>query len=190
MNGVSDHWAISIEPRNRERSIKLASELTGEEGMVDATSWVQVFMIASKPADSTTGLYGSLAPSRNVNPAEMFAETKSGQGFRDSESRIGSPGRAREKDRGIRKNNKIFNSATYVAVCSVLLAVAGGGGYYSRYPASTWLHLLGVALVLTVLVLACALLSGAIDIRGVIGGPPIKERRAHKRTPDDSSGIR
>ena len=32
VNGVHDHWAISIEPKNREKPFKLASELTGEEG--------------------------------------------------------------------------------------------------------------------------------------------------------------
>lgn len=32
VNGVNDHWAFSIEPKNIERSFKLASELTGEEG--------------------------------------------------------------------------------------------------------------------------------------------------------------
>ncbi len=58
VNGVHDHWAISIEPRNKERAFKLASELTGEEGMVDATSWVQVFMIAARPAESSFGLHG------------------------------------------------------------------------------------------------------------------------------------
>ena len=33
VNGVHDHWAISIEPKNREKPFKLASELTGEEGI-------------------------------------------------------------------------------------------------------------------------------------------------------------
>jgi len=32
VNGVNDHWAFSVEPKNVERSFKLASELTGEEG--------------------------------------------------------------------------------------------------------------------------------------------------------------
>jgi hypothetical protein len=45
-------------------------------GMVDATSWVQAFMIASKPAESSSGLYGSLAPARNVNPAEVGYDSR------------------------------------------------------------------------------------------------------------------
>jgi len=39
--------------------------------MVDATSWVQALNIASKPADSATGLYGNLPPGRNVNPVDI-----------------------------------------------------------------------------------------------------------------------
>ena len=40
------------------------------KGMVDATSWVQAVSIASKPADSATGLYGYL-PVKNMNPGDM-----------------------------------------------------------------------------------------------------------------------
>ena len=44
--------------RNPDKTFRLASELTGMEGMVEANTWEQVFSIATKPV----GLDPSLAP--------------------------------------------------------------------------------------------------------------------------------
>lgn len=49
INGAPDHWMLTVEPHHRykEKAFKLASELTGEDGMMEAYTWVQVFQIAS-----------------------------------------------------------------------------------------------------------------------------------------------
>lgn len=49
INGTPDHWMLTVEPHHRykEKAFKLASELTGEDGMMEAYTWVQVFQLAS-----------------------------------------------------------------------------------------------------------------------------------------------
>jgi hypothetical protein len=49
-----------VEPKQKEKSFKLASELTGEEGMVEADTWVKVlqccYLIVSNSMMSRHGL--------------------------------------------------------------------------------------------------------------------------------------
>ena len=45
--------------------------------VIKISSSPQVFMIASRPADSSTGINGYLPPSRSVNPADI-AGTETG----------------------------------------------------------------------------------------------------------------
>ena len=46
VNGIKDHWMVQCELKDRTQVFKVASEKTGDEGEVDASTWVQVFQMA------------------------------------------------------------------------------------------------------------------------------------------------
>eukprot|EP01036_Dinobryon_divergens_P030338 gene30338-39567_t len=51
VNGMGEYWGLSIETKYKEQKLfRLASELTGVEGSVEASSWETVFREASKVA--------------------------------------------------------------------------------------------------------------------------------------------
>lgn len=70
-----------LEPRQHEKCLKLASELTGEDGQQDAESWYMAFDIASKPAAQAHALLSGtqMLPSSAdpLDAAQMVLRSKS-----------------------------------------------------------------------------------------------------------------
>eukprot|EP01034_Spumella_vulgaris_P021606 gene21607-27645_t len=48
VNGVGEHWGLLVKTKNPDKTFRLASEMSGMEGMVETTTWEQVFNIATK----------------------------------------------------------------------------------------------------------------------------------------------
>ena len=161
VNGVNDHWSISIEPRNRERAFRLASEFTGEEGMVDATSWVQVFMIAARPADSSSGLYGSLPPPRNVNPSDGNTSSL----HTSDRGSIASMKSSRDKERVIRKNTDLVHTAIAVSVISIMIGAFVGEGFQSIFPSSSMITKTGIIALVACICFLSSFFLGLFDYR-------------------------
>eukprot|EP01038_Epipyxis_sp_PR26KG_P005575 gene5575-7700_t len=56
VNGIGEYWGITVDTKMRDKTLRLASEFTGDEGMVDAHTWEQVFKEASKEIESNNTL--------------------------------------------------------------------------------------------------------------------------------------
>ena len=162
VNGVNDHWSISIEPRNRERAFRLASELTGEEGMVDATSWVQVFMTAARPADSASGLHGSLPLPRSVNPSDVVDSSITSRGTVPT-----LPGKSvlRDKERTIRKNTDLVPTAVVISIFSVIIGWLVGNGVQVYIPSTSLVSTFGVILFTACICFLSSYFLGLFDYR-------------------------
>jgi hypothetical protein len=82
INGAPDHWMLTVEPHHRykEKAFKLASELTGEDGMMEAYTWVQVFQIASHHSEhmplSPLGIKKSSSNDLNQNDDQKIDERR------------------------------------------------------------------------------------------------------------------
>lgn len=82
INGSPDHWMLTVEPHHRykEKAFKLASELTGEDGMMEAYTWVQVFQIASHHSEhmplSPLGIKKSSSNDLKENDDKTLVEEK------------------------------------------------------------------------------------------------------------------
>mmetsp|Transcript_17816 Transcript_17816/g.24447 ORF Transcript_17816/g.24447 Transcript_17816/m.24447 type:complete len:321 (+) Transcript_17816:153-1115(+) len=90
VNGVGEYWGLVIETKQKEKMFRLASELTGMEGKVEASSWETVFREASK----SDGAELSLSVSNDLNPLRLSnrierrslnLDTSSSQNHRQSE---------------------------------------------------------------------------------------------------------
>lgn len=133
VNGVSDHWGWIVEPhaRYREKSFRLASELMGDDGQIDAYTWVQVFEIATsthkynKMNSNGTNhyLYGNNAVDRLDN---HHLTTEIGAAFDDSISTVEPK----------RKSDKTTTLSVYVCIS---FAIALMLAYY-LYSAYTSVH--------------------------------------------------
>lgn len=56
----------------------LASEMTGDQGMVETSTWVQVFLMASRPSSSSNNdTNDSEAPSNNEAPLSLLSTSSS-----------------------------------------------------------------------------------------------------------------
>ena len=159
VNGVNDHWSFSIEPRNRERAFRLASEFTGEEGMVDATSWVQAFMVGAKPAESSSGFYGTLPPPRNVNPIST-------DGGSESRNSLSMPGKSlRDKERTIRKNSDLVPTVIILSTLSIIIGLSVGKGVQLMYSSASTLSILVISILTTVTCISSSFILGLFDFR-------------------------
>lgn len=70
----NDHYSITLETKNPDKTIRLASERTGLEGKVEADSWHQAFTIATASSHAAGGNDGSRA---SITPRQ-FANGKGG----------------------------------------------------------------------------------------------------------------
>eukprot|EP00598_Pedospumella_elongata_P001231 CAMPEP_0184969754 /NCGR_PEP_ID=MMETSP1098-20130426/2429_1 /TAXON_ID=89044 /ORGANISM="Spumella elongata, Strain CCAP 955/1" /LENGTH=526 /DNA_ID=CAMNT_0027491567 /DNA_START=109 /DNA_END=1689 /DNA_ORIENTATION=+ len=51
MQGVGEHWGIIVTTKNPKSTFRLASEMTGIEGMIECSTWEKVFSIARQSCE-------------------------------------------------------------------------------------------------------------------------------------------
>lgn len=83
VNGNEEHWSITVEAKHRDKSFKLASDKIGQEGKLEAESWIQAIREATKLNDSLSSSsiqYGSNSPSTtsSFNETGFFSRKRSG----------------------------------------------------------------------------------------------------------------
>jgi hypothetical protein len=75
VNGAGEYWGVLVEAKIRANNFRVASELTGMEGMVEATTWEQVFTVASRAdngsSSSSAGFAGAGAGASAVAKAAV-----------------------------------------------------------------------------------------------------------------------
>lgn len=74
VNGVSDHFCVLVEPRNRDKAVRLASQASGDRGYQEICEWFQVLQDAAHSSDSTKVSKSppSTAPTSPSMPSKGF----------------------------------------------------------------------------------------------------------------------
>lgn len=124
INGAGEYWGVLVEAKVRSNSFRVASELTGMEGQVEATTWEQVFTVASKAVAAEDGAtQSSLGASSGAksNRARTASEVARGEHHKSpnktvSASTIGGGGaETRPAGEEITAKGKESGAATAVA---------------------------------------------------------------------------
>jgi hypothetical protein len=124
INGQGRGYQIMVEPKKSDKCLKLASELTGEDGKQDAESWYMTFELATKPpAQAHALLSGTKAsPQRggddSGNNNRDAVLTKGGS--------VGDVGRSDKKAGKSSKKSSVARLSSGIQTSLLILAVMTG----------------------------------------------------------------